>query len=131
MLFILWSCSLALLAEVLDGLKIYFDFMLPDQLLYSQEKNQFKKLLEEKGIGRATTVNRIPHTQPVLPKASSNHVSSPSPGHSDLPPTLPSDIYGIEHLLRLFVRLPWFLCKAQLPLSHITMLHTHLKDLLE
>ena len=34
-----------LLAEVLDGVKIYFDFMLRDHLLYEQEREQYDRLL--------------------------------------------------------------------------------------
>lgn len=126
--------SVSIVAEVLDGLKSYFDFLLPDQLLYSQERPQFKQLVEESAIGRATLVSRIPHClpagQPPSSKAHSNHVNHSLTTHAP-PPILPSDVYGIEHLLRLFVRLPLLLSKAQLPLTHLTLLHTHLREFLE
>ena len=67
----LWLYSLTLLAEVLDGVKIYFDFMLADHLLYSQEKAQYKNVVEE---------NRAPMSSEGRPTdwvhAISEHVSA-------------------------------------------------------
>lgn len=44
---------------------------------------------------------------------------------------MPSGIYGAEHLLRLFVRMPLFLSRAQLPAGHVQTLHHYFKELLE
>ncbi len=121
--------SFSLLAEVLDGLKVYFDFTLGDHLLYSQEKSQFKQLCDSEGFGRATVVNKVPQTHITHPhkKDITNH--TPSTPHT--PHNYPSECYGVEHLLRLFVRLPLFLSRAHLPHAHVHTLHTYIKDLLE
>lgn len=43
---------------------------------------------------------------------------------------MPSQVYGPIHLLRLFVRLPQFLFRAQLPPGNVNLLHLHFRDLL-
>ncbi len=45
-------------------------------------------------------------------------------------PPDPSSVYGAEHLLRLFVRLPLFLSRVQLPSTHLQTLQQYLRDLL-
>ena len=42
----------------------------------------------------------------------------------------PSSIYGVEHLLRLFVRLPHFLSHAGIPSSTTQLLYCHFKVIL-
>lgn len=42
----------------------------------------------------------------------------------------PSSVYGAEHLLRLFVKLPQFLSQSQLPPTHSQLLLHHLRDIL-
>jgi mortality factor 4-like protein 1 len=65
---------------VCAGLKAYFDRALRPVLLYKQEHAQADALLGEEGAG-------------VVARA----------GAGPLPP---SEVYGAEHLLRLFVKLP-------------------------
>ena len=114
---------------MLDGLKVFFDFTLSDHLLYSAEKAQFRGLSEEHGFGRAVTVTKIPQAHPIPHKSDINHTFT----HLTKPIPLkhPSDVYGVEHFLRLFVRLPLFLSRAHLPLSHVHIIHNHIKDLFE
>ena len=76
--------------------------MLVDHLLYEPEKQQFERAMS------AGTCN-----------------SHSEPGSKRL---APSDVYGVEHLLRLMVKLPLFLTHTQLPASHIAVINTHLKD---
>ncbi|XP_062514852.1 male-specific lethal 3 homolog [Corticium candelabrum] len=45
-------------------------------------------------------------------------------------PTLFVHIYGIEHLLRLFVRLPYFLSHTEIPPAHYAALHQEMDRLL-
>ena len=42
----------------------------------------------------------------------------------------PSSIYGAEHLLRLFVRLPQFLYQASIPPPLIQLLYHHFREIL-
>ena len=37
--------SIPILKEILDGIKIYFDFMLKDQLLYTEEMQQYDNVI--------------------------------------------------------------------------------------
>ncbi len=155
--------SLPLLAEVLDGIKIYFDFMLADHLLYPQERCQYKNVILDSaqvdrpgqelssaksetaalidgrseccgGDGQEDTTaggdTRSAGMQVDGPSSNMvNHVPTPSSIARQRPPD-PSSVYGVEHLLRLFVRLPSFLSRAQLPGTHVQVLHVYLKDFL-
>lgn len=111
--------SLQLLSEVLDGLKVYFDFTLWDHLLYGPEKEQHKML----GVSNPVFSKKMSNSLPVHlcdgPTGGSGHQHSY--GH------VPSQVYGPIHLLRLFVKLPHFLTCAQVPASNI---HVHCRDLL-
>ena len=74
--------SLSLLIEVLDGVKVYFDFMLADHLLYLEEQQQYREKMVNNG------------------KTESHHLA---PGVQEVVlATPPSTVYGVEHLLRLF-----------------------------
>lgn len=80
---------MSLLMEVLDGIKIYFDFMLKDHLLYSEEKKQYDHFIPSllsaaAAISNCTTINNNSQEE-----ISNNLV-------------MPSSIYGATHLLRLF-----------------------------
>lgn len=143
--------SLTLLAEVLDGVKIYFDFMLADHLLYNQEKAQYKNVMEEvQGVPKnrasmssgdcGSTENTSNHC---LNSGAENSCATNSDAdskmevdvdHKPVVPSsavpMPSSVYGVEHLLRLFVRMPLFLARAQLPTSHVHTLHQYWKELL-
>ena len=75
-------CSLNLLKEVLDGIITYFDFTLFDHLLYAVEKKQYEDIM--------VTPACHGQQQPTDPLQCCDKVE------------LPSRIYGVEHLLRLF-----------------------------
>lgn len=109
--------SFQLLSEVLDGIKVYFDFTLADHLLYAPEREQHRLL----GI-----------INPVFSKKASTQQQGGVPVDTErqLQGRLPSQVYGAVHLLRLFVRLPHFLMAAQLPSSHLQPLHNHFRDFL-
>ncbi|KAI3834239.1 hypothetical protein MKX03_030046 [Papaver bracteatum] len=80
-------------AEILKGLRCYFDKALPVMLLYKMERQQYQEAIKD-------------------------DVS-------------PSSIYGAEHLLRLFVKLPELLAYANIEEEASTRLHTKLLDLLK
>ena len=71
-----------MLAEVLDGLKVYFDFMLKDHLLYAEEKTQYDHVI-------------LSHDSHVTNSMDINGENQ----YSQIPP---STVYGCIHLLRLF-----------------------------
>ena len=132
--------------------------MLADHLLFAQEKSQYKQAVEEKreqkrNVNKTESKGSKTESRPQsngaadsLPQQGSlenatDSISSkmevdlqpashdPSPPNSQL--LMPSGIYGAEHLLRLFVRIPLFLSRAQLPVGHVQTLHHYFKDLLE
>lgn len=150
--------SLSLLAEVLDGIKIYFDFMVADHLLYSQERAQYKNVILEGvqlqtgqhvdatdndsgGVVDGSRVNRSDGNGVEVAENDAGSTKAEAAGQSPVlvnhvaaiprqrPPD-PSSIYGVEHLLRLFVRLPFFLSHVQLPNAHLQTLHIYFRDLL-
>lgn len=115
-----------LLSEVLDGVKIFFDFTLLDHLLYAPEKEQHKLLGVINPVFTKKTTNNT--------SASLTHACEASmgvAGHEHMTHGLvPSQVYGPIHLLRLFVKLPQFLACTQLPPNHIHILQTHCRDFL-
>ena len=46
MFFLFLTCSATLLREVVDGLRIYFDFTLPTLLLYNFERDQYRTAMK-------------------------------------------------------------------------------------
>lgn len=112
--------SLPLLAEVLDGVKAYFDFMLADHLLYPSERTQHEAWFTPTSAERYCAF-------PPSAGGRSQGATGALPCHQ---PSMASCIYGGEHLLRLFVRLPWFLSHTSLPANHLITLNCHLKDIL-
>ncbi|CAM9159475.1 unnamed protein product, partial [Chrysoparadoxa australica] len=76
--------------ELAEGILMYFDTALPLTLLYQQEREQYTKLNA-----------KAPGTRPSEVKSKSNQINS-------------NQVYGPEHLLRLFVKLPGMLEEAAL-----------------
>ena len=115
--------SFQLLSEVLDGVKIFFDFTLLDHLLYAPEKEQHKLL----GIINPVFTKKMTNnTSAGLTHACEASVGVAGHEHG----LVPSQVYGPMHLLRLFVKLPQFLACTQLPPNHIHILQTHCRDFL-
>ncbi|GMY11831.1 protein MRG1 isoform X1, partial [Fagus crenata] len=80
-------------AEILKGIRIYFDKALPVMLLYKKERKQYHE----------TVVDDVP----------------------------PSMVYGAEHLLRLFVKLPELLAFVYIEEETVTHLQQKLLDFLK
>ncbi|XP_039550751.1 male-specific lethal 3 homolog isoform X4 [Pimephales promelas] len=159
--------------EMVDGLRITFDFTLPLILLYPNEQAQFKKISSSKffqPITDSTACNKIETHQtrqhssslqlsnfgtPVHSGSSSPLPLTPNkdytgglfsglesqrnyelnevlswrltpdnyPQSDQLPP--PSYLYGSQHLLRLFVKLPEILRKMHIPEKNLRALVKH------
>ncbi|XP_019863116.1 PREDICTED: chromatin modification-related protein EAF3-like isoform X2 [Amphimedon queenslandica] len=108
--------NIPILKEVLDGIKIYFDFMLRDHLLYSEERHQYDlEITKKRHLTNTNCVNSDEGTPNI---------------NNDDTVMMPSSVYGISHLLRLFVKMPLFLIQAKFPTTHINLLNQHFKDLL-
>ena len=76
-----WLYSLPLTLEVLNGIRIYFNFMLKDHLLYAQESDQYQQVISQAAVGKG---------------------SDRDSGTEREKGVVPSAVYGVEHLLRLF-----------------------------
>lgn len=119
--------SLQLLCEVLDGIKVYFDFTLLDHLLYGPEKEQHKLL----GILNPVFSKKGGSTLPPHLCDGSAGQNASCVGEQHLVcGRFPSQVYGPIHLLRLFVKMPHFLSCTQLPLNHVQLLQNYFCDLL-
>jgi len=81
---------LSLLKEVLDGILTYFDFTLYDHLLYAPERKQYENIVKKR-------------VQIVMPTRENSDQAAPlTVDYCSDSSELPSRIYGVEHLLRLF-----------------------------
>ena len=101
--------------EVLKGLKLYFDRSLGQNLLYRFERAQFVEYRKKNG-----------------PKMGDGDVGSSSKsGNGSMGgETEPSDVYGAEHLLRLFVNLPMIIVHTSMDAESISLLKEHLAEFL-
>ncbi|KAF6176214.1 hypothetical protein GIB67_023505 [Kingdonia uniflora] len=81
------------IAEIMKGLRCYFDKALPAMLLYKKEQQQYQETIKD-------------------------NIS-------------PSAVYGAEHLLRLFVKLPELLAYANIEEETLTRLQQKLLDFLK
>ena len=76
-----WGCSLPLILEILNGVRIYFNFMLKDHLLYAQESDQYEQAISQAAAEEDSNGERDTEREKGV---------------------VPSAMYGVEHLLRLF-----------------------------
>lgn len=109
------ASSVAVLAEVLAGLKLYFDKSLAHNLLYRFEREQYVQMRQRhapkagedtkpaaSSTRRGRSATKAETTPDPAPQASSNPARDTpvnAAGQLDLEP---SEMYGAEHLLRLF-----------------------------
>ncbi|PWN52642.1 NuA4 histone acetyltransferase complex, Eaf3/MRG15 subunit [Violaceomyces palustris] len=103
--------SPAVLNEVLAGLKLYFDRSLGQNLLYRFERTQFVEMRKKNG-----------------PKMGDGDLGNSGAlgGEKE-----PSDVYGAEHLLRLFVNLPGIIAHTSMDSESISLLREHLAEFLQ
>lgn len=95
--------------ELMEGIRMYFDKALPLILLYRQEREQYDRLLKA-------------HTQTQQGEKETSTISTPF---------RPSDVYGAEHLLRLFVRLPHLLAQTAMSATEVTQVQGKLGEFLK
>lgn len=108
------SRSPAVLDEVLKGLKLYFDRSLGQNLLYRFERAQYVDYRKKNG-----------------PKMGDGDVGNARSGNGSMGGDMePSDVYGAEHLLRLFVNLPMIIVHTSMDVESISLLKEHLAEFL-
>lgn len=107
--------SPAVVEEVLKGLKLYFDRSLGQNLLYRFERAQYVEYRKKNG-----------------PKMGDGDIgSSTRSGTGSMGGDMePSDVYGAEHLLRLFVNLPMIIVHTSMDGESISLLKEHLGEFL-
>ncbi|GAC95809.1 chromo domain-containing protein required for cell polarity [Pseudozyma hubeiensis SY62] len=100
--------------EVLKGLKLYFDRSLGQNLLYRFERAQYVEYRKKNG-----------------PKMGDGDVGNARSGNGSMGGDMePSDVYGAEHLLRLFVNLPMIIVHTSMDGDSISLLKEHLAEFL-
>ncbi|GAK66041.1 MRG-domain-containing protein [Moesziomyces antarcticus] len=100
--------------EVLKGLKLYFDRSLGQNLLYRFERAQYVEYRKKNG-----------------PKMGDGDVGNARSGNGSMGGDMePSDVYGAEHLLRLFVNLPSIIVHTSMDTESISLLKDHLAEFL-
>ena len=100
--------------EVLKGLKLYFDRSLGQNLLYRFERAQYVEYRKKNG-----------------PKMGDGDVGNARSGNGSMGGDMePSDVYGAEHLLRLFVNLPMIIVHTSMDAESISLLKEHLAEFL-
>lgn len=92
----------AVLDEVLEGLILYFNKALGNNLLYRFERAQYVQARKEWSNDKS----------------------------NDGVEMIPSKVYGVEHLLRLFVNLPGIVAHTTMDSDSILLLKDHLNELL-
>ncbi|SPO28732.1 related to Chromo domain protein MRG15 [Ustilago trichophora] len=108
------SRSPQVVEEVLKGLKLYFDRSLGQNLLYRFERAQYVEYRKKNG-----------------PKMGDGDVGNARSGNGSMGGDMePSDVYGAEHLLRLFVNLPMIIVHTSMDAESIGLLKEHLAEFL-
>lgn len=103
--------SILLYREIIHGLKVYFNKAVGTVLLYKFERGQYKKLLEAEKEG---------------------HVHQAAPKKHNAGNTVDmANIYGAEHLLRLFVKLPVLLNATKLTPQESATMSTKLTEIIK
>lgn len=103
-----------LVDEVLKGLKLYFDRSLGQNLLYRFERAQYVDYRKKNG-----------------PKMGDGDVGNARTANGSMGGEMePSNVYGAEHLLRLFVTLPMIIVHTSMDAESISLLKEHLAEFL-
>ncbi|CAO1621980.1 unnamed protein product [Parajaminaea phylloscopi] len=131
------SAPLAVVDEVLKGLEVYFDKSLGNNLLYRYERQQYLQVRkgtspQATGPAKATSAaseNVTPTRASARGKKDSATGSSDSVTSSTADKS-PSEVYGAEHLLRLFVNLPSIIAHTTMDGESVSILREHLDDFL-
>ncbi|KAI3628754.1 EAF3 [Malassezia furfur] len=123
--------SSAVLDEVLSGLKLYFDKSMPQNLLYRFERPQYVEMRKLHGPKMGDGDVGSSGTSRSDTKGRGARKSSAAPAAEDTvqPASLEmeaSEIYGAEHLLRLFVNLPGIVAHTSMDAESVALLREHL-----
>ncbi|CAO1636171.1 unnamed protein product [Sympodiomycopsis kandeliae] len=123
--------SMAVVDEVLSGLELYFDKALGNNLLYRFERTQYLNAKKSHSAAAATAGESTSSTSTSTSTGNSKgkrEVSAQDGQGDDKPP---SEIYGAEHLLRLFVNLPAIIAHTTMDAGSVIILREHLDDFLQ
>ncbi|WFD18719.1 Esa1p-associated factor [Malassezia caprae] len=119
-----------ILDEVLAGLKLYFDKSLAQNLLYRFERRQYVELRKQLGSKAGDGVD-AEDAKPAGRRGGRGGAAKPPPSESPTAAELEaSEVYGAEHLLRLFVNLPGIVAHTSMDPESVAILREHLNEFL-
>ena len=114
--------------DMVEGIALFFDQALPAHLLFTEERGQYDSLIRQirtqrrnfSMAARAASITLEGDGLSSAPSGSSTVMAIPSDGDGDgkspsnnnILPERMSDIYGCEHLTRLFLRLPGVIAES-------------------
>ncbi|XP_046648959.1 male-specific lethal 3 homolog [Daphnia pulicaria] len=104
------ATQLTLCKEVIDGLRVSFDFLIGSILLYAEERPQYEQMKNKHDI----RINRGPSKVAEHPLTHDNFQWRVLPDSNNIQNFLPCTVYGVVHLCRLLVKLPEVIQKMQL-----------------
>ena len=103
--------------DMVEGIALFFDQALPIHLLFTEERGQYDSLCRQIRTQRRNFAVAAKAASMTLEGSStaialSSDGDGKSPSHSIILPERMSEIYGCEHLVRLFLRLPGVIAES-------------------
>nr|CAH0110377.1 unnamed protein product [Daphnia galeata] len=105
------ATQLTLCKEVIDGLRVSFDFLIGSILLYAEERQQYEQIKNKSDL-RKDRGHSLVIEHPIMTQDTFQWRVLPDSNNTQN--FLPCTMYGVVHLCRLLVKLPEVIQKMQL-----------------
>jgi hypothetical protein len=103
--------------DMVEGIALFFDQALPAHLLFNEERGQYDSLCRQirtqrRNFAVAASAASMTLEGSSTAMALSSDGDGKSPSNNNILPERMSEIYGCEHLIRLFLRLPGVIAES-------------------